>query len=393
MKAVGARLPRYDGLGHVTARRTYVDDVRVPRHALGEGAPLAAPHAAIRELDTRKARGASRACTRSSRTRTSRRTSTATSRRSAFRPTSRCSPSDEVRYKGQPIAVVAADDEDDGAARRVDADRGRVRGARAALRHPQGVRSRRRRRSTRGAPVYPHFGPHRPPPRSARATSTRRSTRPTRSSRASTGPQAIEHCPLEPQVALAVPEAERPADDLLLHAGDVLLDGRRRRAPRSVPLNRLKFVGGTVGGGFGGKVDTATRDDLRAARAQGRAAGQVALDARGGVPRLVDARALAHRDRGRGHERRLDPRPQDADAPRRRRLHALLAVRADEARVPPHGRVHDPEHHFNGYVVFTNRVPTTAMRGFGVTSVSFAVETAHEPDRRRARASTRSSCG
>src|SRR3979411_2834126 len=25
-----------------------------------------------------------------------------------------------------------------------------------------------------------------------------------------------------------------------------------------VPLNRLKFVGGTVGGGFGGKVDTAS---------------------------------------------------------------------------------------------------------------------------------------
>jgi CO/xanthine dehydrogenase Mo-binding subunit len=30
---------------------------------------------------------------------------------------------------------------------------------------------------------------------------------------------------------------------------------------------------------------------------------------------------------------------------------------------------------FDGYVVYTNRVPTTAMRGFGVTSVSFAVET------------------
>jgi CO/xanthine dehydrogenase Mo-binding subunit len=34
-----------------------------------------------------------------------------------------------------------------------------------------------------------------------------------------------------------------------------------------------------------------------------------------------------------------------------------------------------PNLEFNGYVVFTNRVPTTAMRGFGVTSVSFAVET------------------
>ena len=34
-----------------------------------------------------------------------------------------------------------------------------------------------------------------------------------------------------------------------------------------------------------------------------------------------------------------------------------------------------PNLHFDGFVVFTNRVPTTAMRGFGVTSVSLAVET------------------
>ena len=30
MKAVGARLPRYDGIGHVTGQTRYVDDVRVP---------------------------------------------------------------------------------------------------------------------------------------------------------------------------------------------------------------------------------------------------------------------------------------------------------------------------------------------------------------------------
>ena len=34
-----------------------------------------------------------------------------------------------------------------------------------------------------------------------------------------------------------------------------------------------------------------------------------------------------------------------------------------------------PNLHFDGYVVFTNRTPSTAMRGFGVTSISFAVET------------------
>src|SRR6185369_11540476 len=33
-----------------------------------------------------------------------------------------------------------------------------------------------------------------------------------------------------------------------------------------------------------------------------------------------------------------------------------------------------PNLRFDGFVVFTNRVPTTAMRGFGVTSVSLATE-------------------
>ena len=46
-------------------------------------------------------------------------------------------------------------------------------------------------------------------------------------------PQAIEHVPMETQVGARRARAERPADDLLLHAGDVLLDGRRRGAPRS----------------------------------------------------------------------------------------------------------------------------------------------------------------
>src|SRR4029077_4223478 len=34
-----------------------------------------------------------------------------------------------------------------------------------------------------------------------------------------------------------------------------------------------------------------------------------------------------------------------------------------------------PNLQFDDYVVHTNRTPTTAMRGFGVTSVSFATET------------------
>ena len=64
------------------------------------------------------------------------------------------------------------------------------------------------------------------------------------------------------------------------------------------------------------------------------------------------------------------------------------------ARFSPYGLTKHAFHHtgaytipnlrFDGFVVFTNRVPTTAMRGFGVTSVSMAVETAYHPGRRRA---------
>ena len=155
-------------------------------------------------------------------------------------------------------------------------------------------------------------------------------------------PAAIEQLPLETQIALVVPE---PSGRLTIYSCTQALYFSMGvvAAHLEWPLNRLKFVGGTVGGGFGGKVDTAAETVSRARRAEVRPPGEVALDARGGVPLLVDPRAVAHGDRRRGHEGRLDPRPQDADAPRLGRVRALLAVRRDEAQLPPHRRVHDPE--------------------------------------------------
>ena len=43
MKVVGARIPRYDGVAHVTGRTTYVDDVRVPGTLWAKALPLPAP--------------------------------------------------------------------------------------------------------------------------------------------------------------------------------------------------------------------------------------------------------------------------------------------------------------------------------------------------------------
>ncbi|MFQ5427248.1 MAG: hypothetical protein ACE5EV_09215, partial [Gaiellales bacterium] len=53
MKAIGARLPRYDGLGHVTGQSVFVDDVRLPQGNLWAKA-LRSPHdsARITSFDT-----------------------------------------------------------------------------------------------------------------------------------------------------------------------------------------------------------------------------------------------------------------------------------------------------------------------------------------------------
>src|SRR5215210_1099402 len=70
-------------------------------------------------------------------------------------------------------------------------------------------------------------------------------------------PQAIEHCPIEPQTGLAVPE---PDGRLTIYSCTQAMYFSMGvvAAHLQWPLNRIKFVGGTVGGGFGGKVDTAT---------------------------------------------------------------------------------------------------------------------------------------
>ena len=67
----------------------------------------------------------------------------------------------------------------------------------------------------------------------------------------------IEHVPLETQTSLTVPE---PSGRLTIYSSTQAMYFSMGvvAAHLQVPLNRLKLVGGTVGGGFGGKVDTAT---------------------------------------------------------------------------------------------------------------------------------------
>src|SRR5207244_9692465 len=140
------------------------------------------------------------------------------------------------------------------------------------------------------------------------------------------------------------------------------------------PLNKLRFVGGTVGGGFGGKVDTASET----------ISALLALKARRPVKWrwTREEEFLASSTRAPWHIELADAVTKDGWILGRRTL--TLHDAGAYARFSPYGLTKHAFHHsgaytipnlrFDGFVAFTNRVPTTAMRGFGVTSVSFATE-------------------
>ncbi len=369
MKAVGARLPRYDGIAHVTGRTQYVDDVRV--HGTLWTKALRSPHhsAVVRSIDTRKAEAIPGVH------------AIVTAKDVPHNVYGHLEalgvPADEpllaeddVRWKGQPIGAVAAESEEIAQAA-VDAieiefeEREPILDIRTA--HQAGDDH-----FHQWGAIYPHFGPH-------NHRRVRKGDIDAAFDEADLivegvyRPQAIEHCPLETQVALVVPE---PSGRLTIYSCTQAMYFSMGvvAAHLQWPLNKLKFVGGTVGGGFGGKVDTATETICAL----------LALKARRPVKwRFTrEEELLTSSTRAPWHIEIQDAVTNDGWILGRRTL--TIHDAGAYARFSPYGLTKHAFHHtgaytipnlrFDGFVVFTNRVPTTAMRGFGVTSVSLAVE-------------------
>jgi CO/xanthine dehydrogenase Mo-binding subunit len=369
MKAVGARLPRYDGLAHVTARSVYVDDVRVPGTLVAKALRSPHHHAAIRRLDTSKAERL--AGVRAVVTHEDVPKNVYGHLEALGIPADEpLLATDDVRYRGQPIAVVAAEDLDI-ALQAVDAieieyeERPALFDIRNAL-DPDAPQIHQ------WGGVYPHFGPynHR---RVRKGDVEWAFDMADVIVEGTYRPQAIEHCPLETQVALVVPE---PNGRLTIYSCTQAMYFSLGvvAAHLEVPLNRLKFVGGTVGGGFGGKVDTAAET----------IAALLALKSHRPVKWrwTREEEFLASSTRAPWHIEIHDALTKDGWVLGRRTV--TLHDSGAYARFSPYGLTKHAFHHtgaytipnlrFDGFVVFTNRVPTTAMRGFGVTSVSMAVE-------------------
>ena len=111
VKAVGARLPRYDGIAHVTGRTVFVDDVRIPGSLWVKALRSPSHHAKIVKLDTGPAEAMKGVH------------AVVTHKDVPLNVYGHLSAlgipadepllaEDEVRYKGQPIAVVAAESEE-----------------------------------------------------------------------------------------------------------------------------------------------------------------------------------------------------------------------------------------------------------------------------------------
>jgi CO/xanthine dehydrogenase Mo-binding subunit len=371
MKVVGARIPRYDGVAHVTGQTTYVDDVRIPGTLWTKALRSPHHHAGITKLDTSAAAGMPGVH------------AVITWEDVPLLEYGHLSAlgipadepllaKDEVRYKGQPIALVAAETEQL-AAEAVDRieiefdERPALLDIRTAF--------------DEGAPAihqwgnwYPHFENEMDRRQIRKGDLAKAFDEADTIVQGVYRPAAIEHAPIETQVCQVVPE---PSGRLTIYSCTQALYFSLGvvAAHLQVPLNRLKIVGGTTGGGFGGKVDTATETMT------------CLLAMKSGRPVkwrwTREEEFLCSSTRAPWHMEIADAVTKDGWILGRKML--TLHDSGAYARFSPYGLTKHSFHHtgaytipnleFDGYVVFTNRVPTTAMRGFGVTSVSFAVET------------------
>ncbi|RKQ90232.1 aldehyde oxidase/xanthine dehydrogenase-like protein [Solirubrobacter pauli] len=142
-----------------------------------------------------------------------------------------------------------------------------------------------------------------------------------------------------------------------------------------VPFGKLQLVGGTVGGGFGGKVDVTVEPiTCIAAMKTGKPVKYVYdryEEMQVSSPRAAERIYIKDgvMDDGTIVARQVTLYA-DAGAYSR---HSPYATTKAAAHMP--GPYNIPNVHIDSWCVYTNRTPSSAMRGFGVTIGDFALET------------------
>ena len=186
-------------------------------------------------------------------------------------------------------------------------------------------------------------------------------------------PKPIEHAPMETTGCVAKPEANGRIT-VYTNTQALYFWMDNTALILNVPFNKLHFVGGTVGGGFGGKVDVIV-EPIAALAAMHTGHPVKYLYTREEEFHVSSTR-VAYRiyfKDGVSKDGHIVARQvtsyADSGAYNR---HTPYAVTKHAANIS--GPYDIPNVHIDAHCVYTNRVPTSAMRGFGVTSASFATE-------------------
>ena len=183
----------------------------------------------------------------------------------------------------------------------------------------------------------------------------------------------IEQAPMETCGAIAAPEVNDRYVCFTSTQGLFFSLGTAAKL-LTMPSSRLHFIGGTVGGGFGGKVDSMHEPlAILGAMLTGRPckyAWDREEEMQVGAPRgaerwyikdgvMRDGRIIARKFTGYF----------DSGAYTRLSSYAIIK---GVGHLP--GPYTIPNVYADVYCVYTNRTPATAMRGFGITGVDFAIE-------------------
>ena len=183
----------------------------------------------------------------------------------------------------------------------------------------------------------------------------------------------IEQAPTETCGAIAAPETN---DRFVCYTSTQALFFSLGTAAKllNVRSNRLHFIGGTVGGGFGGKVDSLHEPlAILGCMLTGRPvryAFDRAEEMQVGAPRGAEVWYVKD---GVMRDGRIVARKLTGyfDSGAYTRLSSYAVIKAT-GHLP--GPYTIPNVHSDVFCVFTNRTPATAMRGFGITGVDFAME-------------------
>lgn len=370
LKVVGQSVQRRDGLGHVTGKTIYIDDIKFPDmlHLKMVRSPV--PHARIKGIDfsdAEKVPGFVRALTHQD---VPKNIYTILCLIGVGPDEEPVLAADKVLYKGEQIAAILAETEDAAleAASRVELD---LEELPAVYDVEEALQPGAPILKEWGTNYFVYEGHH---CRRVRFGDVDRGFAEADfivEGRYQTSP--IEHAPTETTGCVAKPEPDGRFT-VYTNTQALFFTLDNTALILNIPFNKLHFVGGTVGGGFGGKVDVIVEPIATlAAMKTGRPVKYVfSREEEMRISSTRGAWRMYYKD-GVMKDGRIVARQvtsyADAGAYNR---HTPYAVTKHAANVG--GPYAIPNVHIDVHCVYTNRQPGSAMRGFGVTPASFAVE-------------------